>query len=101
MAVVKRKNEADFLAAVVREFAQWLSLEPHLFALSALRSGCCLLLDQVPFGGKTAGRESLPAISRRRNGQVASRIPADEETLRKRNLLGGVAPAHGERGDAR
>jgi hypothetical protein len=68
MAAVKRKNEADFLAAVMREFAQWLRLEPRLFGPFAPSDRCFPSSDQESCGGKTAGRESLPAPARRRKG---------------------------------
>jgi hypothetical protein len=70
-AVKKKKITADFMAPVVREFAQWLSLGPHLFALLAWRDGRFLSLHQVSSGGKTAGRESLPGTTR---GEKASGI---------------------------
>jgi hypothetical protein len=52
----------------MREFAQWLRLEPRLFGLFAPSDRCFPSSDQESCGGKTAGQESLPAIARRRKG---------------------------------
>ncbi len=44
---------ADFLAAVMREFAQWLRHEPRSFALFAPRDRRFLSLHQESCGGKS------------------------------------------------
>jgi hypothetical protein len=74
MAAVKRKNEADFLAAVMREFAQWLRREPRRFALFAPSDRCFLSLHQVSYGGRNS-----------RAGKLACYHPAEKRLSRIAN----------------
>ena len=92
---------ADFLAAIVREFGQWLSHKPRSFVLFAPGDRCFLSLHQVSLGGRNRRAGKLARRRPVEKRRFVPRIPADEETLRKRNLLGSVAPADCGRGRAR